>query len=781
MTINDKEQAELRPDAAAIENFLLLMGEMPINIVCIKPGKPAHGRNFTDVKAATRYAVAENDKGANLYWSPATLWREPDQGKSKKEDVAHTRWVFADIDPHDQETREVAQERLRHLTLVELPAEVPRPTVVVSSGYGMQAYWRLKEAVVLPRDAPGWQAAVDEYEGYNNWLVAQFAADGSAKNIDRILRLPGTVNYPTPKKQKLGRVTSMAGLLHNDMALTYALADFGHLPVGEKVRQQKPAPKSEWEPDERYEFEFPRLKLPAALKQKIVNTLPPGTDESDVVWHVVCALARHRVDPRIIFRIITDEDYAISAHVRRQPDPLRYARRQIDKALAAVAAEEERNVATREQMLDEINAEWFVAPVGGKSYVIRSRQDPGAERKELEFFRQSDFELLYANRLVPVLVGVNPKLVPLGTWWLAHLQRKQFKGLLFDPDKPAEFDGYKNMWTGFGVEPVAGDWSLMDNHIRDVIASGDEEHYAWIKKLLAWKVQNPAKLPSVSLMLKGLQGTGKTMFVANYKRLWGQHGIKMASSRFVSKSQFNGQLRDACVVFVDEMRALVGEDADGILKDYITGETLSIDEKYVPVKETKNFCFFMMASDSEHAVNVERGTRRYAVFEVSPHRKGDEAYFTAIAKQMEGGGRSAMLHELLHMELGDWHPARAIPNTEAIRGERVRSLKGLDHAMHDWLHQGTLPTYKPASGDKYVSTVVVAEVYNKHWRSSGSEKPMSTQRVSTLLVNLGFERQNKNDGRGFKLPEIKKARDAWDKFKFPAHWDDDNNDWVDPM
>jgi hypothetical protein len=59
-----------------------------------------------------------------------------------------------------------------------------------------------------------------------NWALAlRLGADPSTRNIDRILRLPGTINYPNAKKRKDGRVACEAVLLeYNDVA--YSIDDF---------------------------------------------------------------------------------------------------------------------------------------------------------------------------------------------------------------------------------------------------------------------------------------------------------------------------------------------------------------------------------------------------------------------------------------------------------------------------------------------------------------------------------------------------------------------------
>ena len=65
------------------------------------------------------------------------------------------------------------------------------------------------------------------------------------------------------------------------------------------------------------------------------------------------------------------------------------------------------------------------------------------------------------------------KSVNVAQYWLRHQKRRQYEGLVFAPGQ--ETPGYYNLWRGFAVEPKHGNCSLYLNHIRDVIASGDDE------------------------------------------------------------------------------------------------------------------------------------------------------------------------------------------------------------------------------------------------------------------------------------------------------------------
>ena len=60
-----------------------------------------------------------------------------------------------------------------------------------------------------------------------------------------------------------------------------------------------------------------------------------------------------------------------------------------------------------------------------------------------------------------------------------------------------------NLWRGWGVEPKQSDWSLMQRHIIEVMASGGQERADYILNWLAWCVQNPAQRAEAALVFRG--------------------------------------------------------------------------------------------------------------------------------------------------------------------------------------------------------------------------------------------------------------------------------------
>ena len=165
--------------------------------------------------------INRNIGRANLYYS-VNPTRTAMKSKAKKVDIAAVEYLLADLDPKDGETSEDAKTRY----LTALDAIEPKPTAIVDSGNGIQVLWRLGEPIKLAEPivvqnagkterkfAPETAAQIADIEGRTAAMMMKLGSVAGTQNIDRILRLPGTMNFPNKKKLNAGRVVCQTKLV----------------------------------------------------------------------------------------------------------------------------------------------------------------------------------------------------------------------------------------------------------------------------------------------------------------------------------------------------------------------------------------------------------------------------------------------------------------------------------------------------------------------------------------------------------------------------------------
>lgn len=181
-----------------------LLSQSPhIQIWTKQPDGRNDGKYFgNDVEAATKYAISQNNGGFNVYFT-FNIPTADCGAKPSKAQIAALRGIHVDIDaPKNGEPFD------KHAVLNLIRGD--NPSFAVDSGGGIHAYWLFDE----PIDATPENVAT--VEATNRALIAKFGGDPAAPNVDRVMRLPGTINYPDAKKRGAGRVPSLASLLLAD-------------------------------------------------------------------------------------------------------------------------------------------------------------------------------------------------------------------------------------------------------------------------------------------------------------------------------------------------------------------------------------------------------------------------------------------------------------------------------------------------------------------------------------------------------------------------------------
>lgn len=210
------ESAAPRTDADEAMAFLkALRPDGPWVLSAIIPDGKTDTRTFDSEPDARAYIEAQN-QSRNLYYTGNVCGRP--KKKPAKADVTAAAFLHTDNDPHDGETPEAAKERI----LASLQAHDPPPSIIVDSGNGLQGLWLLEEEFPIPRPAAGLEGdalkkAVDAgaraIEDRNRVLAAATGAPPGTHNVDRLLRLPGTINHPNKKKITEGRTVCQAHIV----------------------------------------------------------------------------------------------------------------------------------------------------------------------------------------------------------------------------------------------------------------------------------------------------------------------------------------------------------------------------------------------------------------------------------------------------------------------------------------------------------------------------------------------------------------------------------------
>jgi putative DNA primase/helicase len=260
----------------------------------------------------------------NLYYTVNPI-RQALTKKPKKTDIAAIEYLLADLDPAKDEAPAAAKARYR----AQLEAMQPAPAAVVDSGNGLNALWRLTTPIMLGApvanaysDAD--KATIADVEARCKAVMERLGSAAGTQNIDRILRLPATVNLPTKAKRAAGRVPCETTLLWFN-GVTCTLDDF---PL-----QDDPRPKDAKGGDAKLPMELlTMLYLPDNGAGNPVGHWPT---RSHLFYAFINAALRKGVDENVIVEATLDAAYAVNAihaHVQESGGE-DYVKRQIVRAV----------------------------------------------------------------------------------------------------------------------------------------------------------------------------------------------------------------------------------------------------------------------------------------------------------------------------------------------------------------------------------------------------------------------------------------------------------------
>ena len=358
---------------------------------------------------------------------------------------------------------------------------------------------------------------------------------------------------------------------------------------------------------------------------------------------------------------------------------------------SAKQAEGNGSSASNVAWVDEMNERYAVVNDGGTAVVFRVAYDNALNRKLIERLKPEAIKTLHDNQTVEA--GTDAKGSPVyagkGSAWLKKEERREYlEGVVLEVHGDAP-DGYYNLWRGWGVEPVEGDWSLLRAHMRDVLCDGNEELDEYLFSWCARMVQKPDRQGEVAIVFRGQKGTGKGTLGNALGALLGGHYLYLSKSEQLT-GRFNAHLRDSIFIFADEAFFAGDRKYEGSLKSIITEPVITIEAKHGAIVAAPNYGHLFMATNNDWAIPASSEERRYAVFNVSSERLQDFPYFKAIKEEMEAGGLGAMLHDLLNHDIKGFN-VRAVPKTEGLRDQKLLTLRGVDAWLYDCLQKGEVP------------------------------------------------------------------------------------------
>ena len=343
--------------------------------------------------------------------------------------------------------------------------------------------------------------------------------------------------------------------------------------------------------------------------------------------------------------------------------------------------------------VEEFNERYAVVIIGGRLVILDENwkslgRDRTPVHERIRFLAPDAFDKWLANRIFVV----GEKQWTAAQLWMRDPARRYYQGLTFDPSLPpggTNVGGYYNLWQGFTVEPNPNaSCDIFLDHIRTNVANGNEAHAAFILGTFADMLQNPTDRKGIALVLRGKQGTGKTVVGKHVGRLIEGNYALVDDPRYIV-GNFNAHLASLLLLQADEGFWAGDKQAEGRLKGLITSDRQMIEMKGKDPIQVRNYVHLLVTSNADWVVPAGHEERRFAVFDVGDHCMQNHEYFASMAAELEAGGYGALLHFLLHLDTGPID-LRHVPATSALFEQKIASLLPVESWWFSCLQRGWL-------------------------------------------------------------------------------------------
>ncbi|WP_306520670.1 primase-helicase family protein [Rheinheimera sp.] len=311
-----------------------------------------------------------------------------------------------------------------------------------------------------------------------------------------------------------------------------------------------------------------------------------------------------------------------------------------------------------------MNDKFAHVTMGGKHQVISTGFD-GRNIESYQYESLTEFKNRFLH--LPTIAGMNQ-----GEAWQKWPGKRYYsEGLAFCPN-PAKCNPHQyNLFRGFAIKPVAGTVEPFIQHVTQVVCAADLQSAKYVLQFFAHMLQKPDEKPSVAIVMKSIEGTGKGALMQPFLNICGEYAAATNGAYQVT-GRFNSVVGNKLLIFSDEVDLTDAKSADK-LKALISEPTVMIERKGLDATPVGSYTRFVFASNMDTVLKAGSRERRYLVLEPSPDLAQDKDYFDRYFAWLNNNGAAHLMHYLLNLDISDFDPRKA-PSTQALLDEKLASL-----------------------------------------------------------------------------------------------------------
>jgi hypothetical protein len=358
-------------------------------------------------------------------------------------------------------------------------------------------------------------------------------------------------------------------------------------------------------------------------------------------------------------------------------------------------------------------------------------------------------------------------------------------GVAYEPGQSPgviNLDGRRlvNMYRPSGVAPIAGDPGPFVDFFEHLFPSERDR-----KLVMRWCVTLVAR-PDIHmryalLLISLMQGVGKGTLAWILARLVGEHNVSYPTEHMIVDNQFTGWIARKRLSIVHEIYSGQSRKGYDRLKDKITDDTVTVNEKYIPAHVIRSWAHILACSNSLRPIHLDDVDRRWLVPTVTEELR-EQRYWEELYDWLAGDGLGVTLNHLVELAKDPSYlvsTSEHAPMTSAKEQVIADSRSIGEQIAHDL---GEMVAQK---SEKIVLTVEEVRMFVAVKRGLVSLNDHKLEKAYTLrraLLKAGLREPRVAAGERPKRYKVNLAMQGWDTHKtyvaanfeieLGAEWDD---------
>ncbi|MHA2183016.1 MAG: DUF5906 domain-containing protein [Promethearchaeota archaeon] len=301
------------------------------------------------------------------------------------------------------------------------------------------------------------------------------------------------------------------------------------------------------------------------------------------------------------------------------------------------------------------------------------------EEGEYNLYKSADFQSRIAHhKIVSYAKGYEEK-TRIFSKWAEDPDKRTFYRLGFEPNLDACPANVYNTFKGFAYsdydsvdyEPKLDVIDIFKYHISRLV--NHEEHVVeYFINYFAHLFQKPYEIPGVCLVLKSREGLGKDLLTGLIIKLMGKDlGYKTANINHLMGG-FNGPVKNKLLIQLNEMSGKDGFAYNDEIKDLITAEEITINQKGEKKYIQKHYSRYIFCSNNLTPLEIKKDSRRFVVVSAQPVVPKKEEFSSFIDILSDSDSLYTLANYLHEKDISDFDAFKDAPVT-AIAKEMAKA------------------------------------------------------------------------------------------------------------